>query len=211
MPEPNNGIVNEVVIELDWTMAVIMVPKEKLDKSLLNKYLSRRTWNLSRVKYRIDETMYFRAVNRRINAITMPILGPVIARSLEDTGLVINFKGLTKVSPPISLKAFAMMTAIFSMKWNFNSKGNSTQTLSKLKKSWTVAPAKALLNSSFRAMWPKETRTLVTVVPMLAPMMMGIAFGMVNPPPPTKATTTEVVAEELWTIEVERMPVTRPT
>lgn len=85
------------------------------------------------------------------------------------------------------------------------------QTLNRLKKSWTVAPANALLNSSFRVMWPKETKTLVTVVPMLAPMMMGIALGMVKLPPATKATTTEVVAEELWTMEVERIPATRPT
>ena len=84
-------------------------------------------------------------------------------------------------------------------------------TLSRLKKSWTVAPANALLNSSFRVMCPKETKTLVTVVPMLAPMMMGIALGMVRLLPATRATTIEVVAEELWTTEVERMPATRPT
>lgn len=50
MPEPNKGIANEVVMELDWTMAVIMAPKEKLDRSFLNKYLLRRSWSLSRVK-----------------------------------------------------------------------------------------------------------------------------------------------------------------
>jgi hypothetical protein len=42
-------------------------------------------------------------------------------------------------------------------------------------------------------------------------MTMGIALGMVKLPPPTNATTTEVVAEELWTREVERMPTSRPT
>ena len=52
---------------------------------------------------------------------------------------------------------------------------------------------------------------LVTVVPMLAPMTMGIALGMVRLPPPTRATTTDVVAEELWTTDVERIPTTRPT
>jgi hypothetical protein len=40
---------------------------------------------------------------------------------------------------------------------------------------------------------------------------MGIAFEMVKLPPPTKATTTEVVAEELCTIDVERIPTTSPT
>ena len=37
----------------------------------------------------------------------------------------------------------------------------------------------------------------VTVVPMFAPMTIGIAFATVNPPEPTMPTTTEVVVEEL--------------
>ena len=48
----------------------------------------------------MDETKHFRAVNKRINAMMMPILGPTRGRSLEDTGLVISLRGLTKVSPP---------------------------------------------------------------------------------------------------------------
>ena len=50
----------------------------------------------------MDETIYFKAVNKRITAIIMLILGPTRERSLEDTGVVMSLRGLTKVSPPRS-------------------------------------------------------------------------------------------------------------
>ena len=36
-PEPIRGIANEVVTELLWTMAVVITPSEKLDKSFLKR------------------------------------------------------------------------------------------------------------------------------------------------------------------------------
>lgn len=210
-PDPTKGITKEVVTELLWTMAVVINPREKLDKSLLKRYRSRSIWSLSNVRNRIEETMYFNAMKRMTNAIHMPNFGPVTERIEEVTGFIMIFKGLTKVNPPMSLNLSAITEADFSMKWNFISRGKRIMTADRLKKSWTVAPAKAFLNSSLRVMCPKETNMLVTVVPMFAPMTMGMALVMVRLPPPTRATTTEVVADELWTMDVERMPTTNPT
>ena len=52
---------------------------------------------------------------------------------------------------------------------------------------------------------------LVTVVPILAPMMMGTAFWMVKIPEATNPTTVQVVVDELCTRLVARMPMKRPT
>ena len=48
-------------------------------------------------------------------------------------------------------------------------------TVSQLKKSWIVAPAKALLNSLLSIDCVNATKVLVTEVPMLAPITMKIA------------------------------------
>ena len=82
---------------------------------------------------------------------------------------------------------------------NASSSGSRTRTLSQLKKSWTVAPAIARRNSSGRVMWPIETIVLVTVVPMLAPMMTGTAFASGSVPVATSVTTSAVVVDEDWT------------
>lgn len=55
------------------------------------------------------------------------------------------------------------------------SSGRSTMTVSQLKTSWTVAPAKARLNSFLLPICPIDTIVFVTEVPMLAPMMIGMA------------------------------------
>merc|ERR1719473_180940 len=55
------------------------------------------------------------------------------------------------------------------------SMGNKTRTVSMLKASCTVAPMKPYMNSFLSRMWPCATMVLVTEVPMLAPMIMGIA------------------------------------
>jgi len=78
-----------------------------------------------------------------------------------------------------------------------------------LKKSWTVAAPIALRNSSFLVMCPSDTRVLVTVVPILAPMMMGIAFLSVRKPEATRPTVMDVVVEELWIMLVTRIPIRR--
>jgi sodium-dependent phosphate cotransporter len=93
--------------------------------------------------------------------------------------------------------AFAAPTALFSNIPNIISNGNNIITAITLKKSCTVAAAKARLNSLFLLIWPIDTIILVMVVPMFAPMIIGIAPDRVNAPPPTMPTIKEVVVEEL--------------
>ena len=52
-------------------------------------------------------------------------------------------------------------------------------TVSQLNMSWIVAPAKALLNSLGFPDCAIDTNVLVTLVPMLAPMIIGMARGTV--------------------------------
>lgn len=56
------------------------------------------------------------------------------------------------------------------------STGSKISTVSQLNMSCTVAPAKALLYSFLLVIWPIDTMVLVTEVPILAPMMTGMAF-----------------------------------
>ena len=65
--------------------------------------------------------------------------------------------------------------------------------------------------STFRLIWVIETMVLVTDVPMLAPMTMGMALATFKAPPATRPTTMAVVEEEDWMIEVERIPINSPT
>ena len=56
-----------------------------------------------------------------------------------------------------------------------------------------------------------ETIVLVMVVPMLAPMTMGMAPSMEIAPPATMPTISEVVVELLCTSDVARTPINSPT
>lgn len=51
---------------------------------------------------------------------------------------------------------------------------------------------------------------LVTEVPMLAPIMMGMALCTVSCPAPTRPTTMEVLVEEDCTRTVAKIPTIRP-
>jgi hypothetical protein len=73
-----------------------------------------------------------------------------------------------------------------------------------------VLAAKAPLNSAFRVMCPKETSVFVTVVPMFAPIIIGIAVPKSRVPLAIRATTMEVVALLLWIKEVASMPANNP-
>ena len=53
--------------------------------------------------------------------------------------------------------------------------GSRINTDNQLNMSWTVAPPKARRNSFFSRACPMETMVLVTLVPMLAPMTIGMA------------------------------------
>ena len=60
-------------------------------------------------------------------------------------------------------------------------------------------------------MWPRATSVHVTVVPIFAPMTIGIALLMERTPDATKTTTMDVVVPELWIILVTRIPMNKPT
>ena len=66
-----------------------------------------------------------------------------------------------------------------------------------LKKSCTVDAANALLNSVLLFMCPMDTIVFVTVVPIFAPIIMGIELAIVRLPLLTIPTIKEVVVEEL--------------
>ena len=68
----------------------------------------------------------------------------------------------------------------------------SMRNTPRLKRKWTKATVRAEI-------FPvaKEANMAVVVVPIFAPIMIGIAFATVSPPEPTMPTTTEVVVEEL--------------
>ena len=56
-----------------------------------------------------------------------------------------------------------------------------------------------------------DTIQLVTVVPILAPMMMPTAWVRLMMPALTKPTTMTVVAEELWIMAVTAAPTRTPS
>ena len=80
----------------------------------------------------------------------------------------------------------------------------------RLKKSCTVAIAKARRNCSLLPERPSATRVAVTVVPRLAPKSIGMAISM-GRPPATMPTVIDVVVEEDCMIAVARIPMPRPT
>ena len=57
---------------------------------------------------------------------------------------------------------------------------------------------------------PSEAIHAVMVVPMLAPMMMAVAWKSVKMPALTRPTTMTVVADELWMIIVTAAPMPTP-
>lgn len=70
--------------------------------------------------------------------------------------------------------------------------------------------ATALLNSFFLLIKPSDTIVLVMVVPIFAPIMMGIALWRVMEPDATSATTKDVVVELLCNIAVVNNPINSP-
>jgi len=74
-----------------------------------------------------------------------------------------------------------------------------------------MAALYARWNSSLRRTWVNDTPTLVTLVPMLAPMTMKMAWWRVSGVVTTSETANDVVNEELWKMLVARMPTKSPT
>ena len=69
----------------------------------------------------------------------------------------------------------------------------------------------ARLNSLPLLICPIETIVFVTVVPILAPIIMGIAPFKVTAPPETIPTIIDVVVEELWNKVVAKIPINKAT
>ncbi len=111
--------------------------------------------------------------------------------------------GLENLAPPLPARRPDKSPAVLPRKLVKYCSGKKTATHSILKKSCTIALEKARLNSAGRPTWVRDTMVLVTLVPILEPMMMGTANSMAsaglepNAPPATSPTTREVVVEEL--------------
>ncbi len=73
-----------------------------------------------------------------------------------------------------------------------------------------MAAPTARSNSTGRRMLPTEARVLVTLVPMLAPMIMGTASSTPTSPAATMPTIVDVLTDDDWTSTVARMPTNRP-
>ena len=112
--------------------------------------------------------------------------------------------------PLVSPKVATIAPVIFSKYPVHTSTVTRVITDSQLNMSWTVAQAKALLNSSLSDIWVKETMVLVTEVPMLAPMIMGMAV-LTGTSAATKPTMMVVEVELDWTRTVTRTPIITPT
>ena len=103
-----------------------------------------------------------------------------------------------------------MAAVIFSKYPVHTSTGTRVSTDNQLNMSWTVAQAKALLNSFLSDIWAKETMVLVTEVPILAPMIMGMAV-LTGTSAATRPTIIVVEVELDWTRTVTRTPIITPT
>ena len=135
----------EVVIELLWMMDVTITARRKEVRSFLKRYLSRKTSILARTSDLMILTILVREEKSRIRAPARMITGLGIRVSVKSiTGVVMSFMGLRNFTPPIPMKLLARTVADFSRTWKVISSGKSTMTARILKKSWTVAAAKAL-------------------------------------------------------------------
>ena len=122
---------------------------------------------------------------------------------------LIGLLGLVAVKPVATIKSVPF-SAILVISPVYKSRGKSIITTNKLKKSCIVEAAKALLNSCSLLTCPKETKVLVTVVPIFAPITIGIAYSKLRTPLPTKPTIVAVVTEEDCTKTVHKIPTNKP-
>mmetsp|Transcript_35062 Transcript_35062/g.88376 ORF Transcript_35062/g.88376 Transcript_35062/m.88376 type:complete len:229 (+) Transcript_35062:967-1653(+) len=130
----------------------------------------------------------------------------------EVTGLVIFLRKscLSCFSVSSASVASAMPTEMCRSKPVMASIGKRIATVNMLKQSCTVAPAKARRYSSLSPACAKLTIVFVTEVPMLAPMIMGIAFFTSMRPAAVMVMMMDVLVDEDWTSTVARMPIIKP-
>jgi len=79
-----------------------------------------------------------------------------------------------------------------------------------LKISCTIAAGRAFENSFSTEKCPKEVIKHVIVVPIFAPIIIGIALVTVIVPAATKPTVIEVVTELDWITAVASSPINKP-
>jgi len=206
IPAATRGIIKAIVIELLWTMAVKMREAKIASMPCLPIMLFRTISALLAISDLISFTMKYRARNNNIkemisNKIYIILQGKVSFMTVffikAMVGFVANFIGLVKIMPPQLVNKTLIHLAALLNKPKVSSRGNSKHTHIILKKSCTVPPVIAFLNSSRRPIWPNDTNVFVTVVPIFVPMTMGIAVSMGIIPEPTMPTTIEVVVDEL--------------
>ena len=87
--------------------------------------------------------------------------------------------------------------AVFSISPKAISRGSKIITDKTLNISWCVAAENARINSFPLLICPIDTIVFVTVVPMFAPIIIGIAPVKVTAPLLTIPTIIEVVVDEL--------------
>jgi hypothetical protein len=149
----------------------------------------------------------------RENAMSIKLEQGMLEKILSNifiTGSMINESGLNNFRPPAPLNPLSSNEAIRAMIWNLSSTGRSTMTAQILKKSWTMLAENARLNSTLLVIWPKDTSVLVMVVPIFAPMIIGIDVSSDNAPPATRPTTIDVVVDELCIRLVATIPIINP-
>ena len=108
---------------------------------------------------------------------------------------LIGLSGFVAVKPVAKMNSVPS-SAILVINPVMRSRGNKIITTITLKKSCIVEAANALLNSCSLRTCPKDTSVFVTVVPMLAPMTIGIAYSRLKTPLPTNPTIVDVVTDE---------------
>ena len=216
-PAPISGTTNDVVIEEDCTKAVKIIPRKKDNAGVRKMY---RWKNFSTFESTNDFktfTIKKSAKNKNSIAIIAEIRpeSPVKWIIHSDTGFVIIFKGEINAIPPKPVNIDSKYNADLDMTPKYISIGSKTATAQTLKKSCSIEPVKARLNSSPRVICPIETKIFVTEVPILAPIIIGMAasnesIGVPFPvPTATNPTIIEVVVDEDCTIAVVRTPIMR--
>ncbi len=202
---------SEVVAELLCTVAVVTRPSEKLAASLRNRTRLNRPSRRSSTAPRMIRIIWESAKNSTPRAISRSGISCVISPVKKSVrGSTASFSGLARCIPPTPSKTPSRNCAVRCTGWNHISSGSSVAAAKTLKKSWTVEAAKARSNSWERVTWPIDTIVFVIVVPMLAPMMIGMATEMLSAPEATRPTTIVVVVEELWIRLVARNPMMSP-
>lgn len=111
-----------------------------------------------------------------INHLSTPLICNSIYFILTRTNINLNLH----LEPSV----WVMVSTMALDRWNkypvIASNGSNTITDRRLNISWTVAPANALRKLFLSPIWPSDTMVLVTLVPIFAPITIGMAGWTFN-------------------------------